>query len=148
MLLLRLWKRCGEGCSSGSALPMEQEPYFPSGCLSTGTGAAGDAREPATPGVGSAVDSVPGGSISRGGSLPNPRLSQSSQASLIGLIKPPVAPGSTLVSLAGLLGQQTDTSPSLSLKGASAVTTSSLSVGTSLKKLPEAEPVRAKVLIK
>lgn len=58
-------------------------------------------------------DSVPGGSISRGGSLPtNPnapttqRLSQSSQvssqaASIIGLNKP-----GTLASLAGLLGQQ------------------------------------------
>ncbi len=92
--------------------------------MATGTGGAGGS------------DNVPGGSISRGGSLPNPRLSQSSQASqaasLLGLNKPPVAGANTLASLAGLLGQQTSDSlsPNLSQKGPSVSTS-----GTAMKML-------------
>ena len=62
----RLWQRCGEGCSSGSANPQECE---------------------CPPGQGAddhPYDNVPGGgSISRGGSLPNP-LNLPSTANLAG----------------------------------------------------------------
>ena len=62
----RLWQRCGEGCSSGSAISQECE------CP---PGQAGDDH---------LVDNVPGGgSISRGGSLPNP-INLTSTANLPG----------------------------------------------------------------
>ena len=53
-IFFRLWRRCGEGCSSGSALPQDCE------CP---PGQAEDHQ----------VDHIPGaGNVSRGGSLPNP----------------------------------------------------------------------------
>lgn len=130
----RVWKRCGEGCSSGGSVPVDNNEGFFPGITSCQTGQPpSDAEPAAAPGAAgatgavegavggaAATDTVPGGSISRGGSLPNnaaaARLSQSSQASqaasLLGLNKPP----NTLASLAGLLGQQ-EASPNLSQKG-------------------------------
>ena len=64
-----------------------------------------------------AGDAAGGGdetSVGRGRSLQRPSQSSQGAASVIAL-KPP----GTLASLAGLLGQQPDTSPSLSLKGTS-----------------------------
>ena len=113
VISFRLWKRCGEGCSSGSSIPMDPEvPYFPGGCLpSVGggstTGPSSGGFNPAAAGAGgdaagetgaaaAGSEGLPsGGSIGRGGSLPNPRLSQSSNnsqaASQVGLNKPGVA---------------------------------------------------------
>ena len=172
-LLHRLWKRCGEGCSSGSSIPLDPEvPYFPGGCLpSVGGGSAGPSSGGFIPPAGgdgataggdaagtaaaAGAEGLPsGGSIGRGGSLPNPRLSQSSNASQatsqVGLNKPGVGGAGTLASLAGLLGQQqqhhgsigdaASSSPSLSQRGAAAAAAASSSevpsLTSSLKKIP------------
>lgn len=118
----RLWKRC-EGCSSGSSLPIDQEaPYFPGGCLPTGGDHTDDDAAPNASGPEHSTLPVTGGS-SRGGSLPNARLSQSSQASqaaslLGGIGSGPGNKPNTLVSLQNLLGNQQgpDVSPNMNTK--------------------------------
>ena len=140
--IFRLWKRCGEGCSSGNSLPIDPDTsYFPGGCLptgsSTGNAASGGESGGAVGGAGPSASATAtaghshsqetlnnnSGQTSRGGSLPggNQRLSQSSQVSQqLTLAKP-----QALASLAGLLGSQStggasatasDSSPNLSQK--------------------------------
>ena len=104
ILHLRLWHRCGEGCSSGSSLPVcepcdpaygvcgPREP-LPAGPVNAvgsnqsqtnqGMGEGDTNAQPTLssiasrpPGIPSLVDNVPGGAqIQRGGSLPNPVVS-------------------------------------------------------------------------
>ncbi len=136
---LRLWKRCGEGCSSGSSLPPADAPYFPGGCLPTASDCQQASTPPPPPHLVQHGDAAAGGqqpeSWSRGGSLPGAaasavgaapvatpsasaaaRLSQSGQssqaASLLGLNKPSgTLPGGLATSLAGFLGAQPSESP-------------------------------------
>ena len=107
--LIRLWNRCGEGCSSGSSLPENCDPcYVPGVCgpreaIPSGHGNVSGGTEPqvqysvgegakisfaaplatstAQPSIGSPLDNVTGGAlIQRGGSLPNPVSSVSSSS--------------------------------------------------------------------
>ena len=100
LYIYRLWHRCGEGCSSGSSLPVDCDPAYgtgahaprevpPAGQGTVGVsnqsqlqpgGGEGDMSQYATatghPITPSLVDNVPGGAqIQRGGSLPNPVVS-------------------------------------------------------------------------
>jgi len=160
----RVWKRCVQGCSTGSSLPIEADPsYFPGSCLPTASDyQQGDSSGPdmaagtsATfPGAAAPDSASMAGGVStgRGGSLPGAsRLSQSSQASqtLMASGKPGV--------LTGLLGPPPplpdNSSPSLSHKGAAAALagdkTGSISSVTSLRRIhhqPEDYAPRAKVI--
>ena len=126
----RIWKRCREGCSSGSSLPVDQEPTFFPGIVGGVRGSGGAGGHGAQPGTDhhhqhgdESADALAGGSMGRGGSLQGfgqQRHSQSSQAgataaSLLALNKPPAA----FASLAGLLAQNqqgSEGSPNLSLR--------------------------------
>ncbi len=62
----RLWKRCGEGCSSGTSLPMGESdtPYFPGGCLPT----ASDCQQASTPPPPPTLSQAAGGDTAQGAS--------------------------------------------------------------------------------
>ena len=133
ILHLRLWHRCGEGCSSGSSLPVcepcdpaygvcgprEPQSIGPGNVVGPnqsqtyqGTGEGETNTQPTLssiasrpPAIPSLIDNVPGGAqIQRGGSLPNPVVSSALSSNQSG-------PGGRASSLSSSQASRASTAP-------------------------------------